>query len=275
MNRIVELFNEIRIYDCPEFEKIRIGRQSDGGYVVLRELCGLSKNIYSYGVGNDVSFELAFLDRWPRVKVELFDPTIDGLPASHKQFTFHKYGAGARYAPPDGIPHNTFMKMDVEWNEWDALLKLSDLSLLRFSQMVIEFHVLNVEPRDGMSPYFNNLYKCVAGDINQHLFDIYSSVMRRLNRFFVCHHIHANNSLQPITLGGLRFPPLLETSWVRKDLVQNTRRFSGTLPVAGLDFPNKTDRPDILGWYPIINGDDDVERAIEANQAGYPCAFQG
>ena len=46
--------------------------------------------LYSYGIIDDVSFELDFLDKNPNCFVKLFDHTIDFLPENHKNFCFIK-----------------------------------------------------------------------------------------------------------------------------------------------------------------------------------------
>ena len=76
-------------------------------------------------------------------------------------------------------------------------------------------------------------------------------MLRRLNEFFFLFHIHANNSLPKVNLGGQTFPPLLELSWVRKDLARYRRVTQEKYPIKGIDYPNKNDRPDIEKVYPF------------------------
>ena len=130
-----------------------------------------------------------------------------------------------------------------------------DEELLKFGQMLIEFHLVHVQTPDNLSPYFSNFYDNVYERVNQDLFGMYLGVMQRLNNWFYVFHIHANNSLPLANADGYYFPPLLELSFVRKDLVKTHKPTKDNFPIQGLDQPNKTNRPDILDYYPLSTGD--------------------
>jgi len=248
MSYIDRFFDQIVIHDC-DLTKIRIGPKGDGGYVALEELCAKTDTLFSFGIGDDVRFELDFVNRFPNVNVILFDPTIDALPETHERFTFYKQGIAGGHEKPLGIPRraHSILKVDVEWNEWDALINIPLLALLNYNQLIIEFHIVHAEPREGLSPYFEGFYRDIFNkDINERLFRMYYAALKRLSEYFYIFHAHPNNSLPSVTCGGYIFPPLVELSFVRKDLVNIIVTPSvSTFPVKGLDFPNKIDRPDI------------------------------
>jgi hypothetical protein len=249
---IEQFLKEIEVHDCPGLTKVRLGNEHDGGYVVLNEPLDLVPVLYSFGVGNDVGFEIDFVKRFPEARVELFDPTIQGLPENHGQFRFHKKGIPAHGNQGWGeIPHNSLLKIDVEGAEWKSIASMAPEILSAFSQMVVEFHILHVEPRNGLSPYFHGLYSSLTARINTGLFSKYQKTLAKINVVFWCYHIHANNSLPLATLAGYTFPPLLEMSFIRKDLAGEVRPAVDNFLVPGLDAPNKTDRPDIGSFYPF------------------------
>jgi FkbM family methyltransferase len=70
-----------------------------GGWTIVPEGLGSSSTVYSFGVGNDVSFDLALIQRFG-CKVHGFDPSppvarwivTQNLPAN---YAFHGYGLGA------------------------------------------------------------------------------------------------------------------------------------------------------------------------------------
>lgn len=244
MDNIKNFLAEIKkVYDCG-YTKVRFGNQYDGGYIVLDELCDVTDFIYSAGVGEDVSFELGFVTNNAHTKVKLFDPTIYHSPIIHDNFEFFK----SKIDQTKEIYRNSILKMDIEWDEWETLKLFSDGTLQKFNQILIEFHVVHTEPKKGLSPYFNKFYKGVYAQINEVLFETYYETIKRLNQYFYIYHIHANNSLPEITIGEYKFPPLLELSFVRKDLVREAIKIKTKYPIQGLDFPNKADRPDILGF---------------------------
>jgi hypothetical protein len=248
MNHIRELVQQIKIYDCLEFTKIRIGNKNDGGYIALREICEKTKNVYSFGIGDDVGFELDFAKQWSQARFNLFDPTIKKLPVEHPRFKFLKCGT---FNPDESMAKDALLKMDVEYNEWDMISNVTDNQLLCFSQILIEVHIVHAEPRANLTEYFHGFYQGVLNQINNNLFKKYSNILKRLCKYFYIFHAHANNSLKTITADSYKIPPLLELSLVRKDLVSTVTETQCKFPVDGLDFPNKTDRGDILNWWPI------------------------
>jgi hypothetical protein len=259
MNNVQEFINNLRMFDCLDLNKLRIGNNHDGGYVTLKEICAGTKTVYSFGIGDDIGFELDFAYRFPGTDIMAFDPTIEKLPEGGDSFNFFKLGimewinyASSSRNPTIAIENNSLLKIDVEWNEWDAILALTDQDLVRFSQILMELHIVHAEPRANLTEYFHNFYQGIFDEINNNLFAKYAEVMQRLTEHFYIFHMHPNNSLQQIQIGGYSIPPLLELSLVRKDLiVSNIIETQSQLPIEGLDFPNKPDRGDIMGWYPI------------------------
>lgn len=247
MGAVRKFLEEVKIWDCG-VTKGRLGNNSDGGYVVAMENLALANDLYSFGIGNDVGFELDFLRIFPRARANLFDPTIQALPSAHDRFVFQPGEIDAK-APDGGLPTNiapnSILKMDVEWAEWEALLEMP-LHQLGFSQVIIEFHILHMEPRSGLTPYFNKVYQALADRQNRGLFELYDRSMIWINTWYRCFHIHANNSLPMVEVGGYKFPPLLEMSFLRNDLAgSGIGPAIGPFPEPGLDFPNKVDRPDV------------------------------
>jgi len=63
----------------PKFEakKIRLGKNYDGGYVVSKKAVLNSKNLISFGVYDDWSFENDFIKKNNKINIFLFDGTIN------------------------------------------------------------------------------------------------------------------------------------------------------------------------------------------------------
>lgn len=251
---IKRLLDSIKVHDC-ELSKMRIGNRNDGGYVVLREICKDHTNaIYSFGIGDDISFEEDFTRAFnSSIPVRLYDPTIDKAPESEFSFEFYKQGVGADYPVPKDFKQDSLLKMDIEWHEWKALTDLPARELAKFSQILIELHVIPVKglAEGNYTTYFKQFHESVQSELNMRLFACYKEVIDKLKEFFYIYHIHANNSLPKVEAEGIEFPPLIELSLVRKDLVENVKETESTFPIEGLDFPNKTDRDDICYVYPL------------------------
>ena len=251
---IERFLSDIKVYDL-SITKGRLGNEGDGGYVVAMEHLALANDLYSFGIGNDVGFELDFLRLFPKAKAHLFDPTIAKPPCRHERIGFERRGIDSRVlygGLPWGIEPDSILKIDVEWAEWEALLEMP-FNRLQFSQIIIEFHILHLEARSGLTPYFTGLYRSLVNRQNDKLFHLYGDAMVWLNNWYRCFHVHVNNSLPMVKIGGYEFPPLLEMSFLRSDLAGNDiKPASGPFPVPGLDFANKKDRPDVVNWFPLI-----------------------
>ena len=81
------------VYNSP-YNKIRLGKLYDGGYV----FCDIPDIIYDHfisgGISNDISFECDLLNLYPNIHCDAFDGTVNGLPYPCDQITFHKLNVG-------------------------------------------------------------------------------------------------------------------------------------------------------------------------------------
>ena len=246
-----KFMNALRVYDVTNATKVRIGNQNDGGYVVLQELCEKTPVVYTFGVANDVGFEADWLQRYPKSRVKCHDPFIDELPQKHKRMSFAKYGIGSRWKSLKDVVPDSLLKMDIEGDEWSAFSNFEPDEIKKFSQIVCEFHVMHIPDRTDLSLYFCSMYDNFYEKINEDCFELYLGTFEFLYNWFKIVHIHANNSLPTIFVDGYRFPPLMEITLARTDLGLKFKPTAENFPISGLDFPNKTNRADILDYYPF------------------------
>lgn len=237
--------NEMVVHNT-NLTRVRVGNEGDGGYIILKEACEKVKSACCIGIGDDIGFEVDFVRLFPNIQMKLLDPFINGLPQEHDRFSFDK-----RHAMYFDVEDDCLLKIDMEWDEWDFLDMLTDHTLRKPVMIIGEFHIVYVEPDVGLTPYFYGFYKRIFKAINSSLFESYCSILTRLNKYFYCFHIHANNSLPIMTMGDYSIPPLLEFGFVRKGVAESVGKSIGPFPVPGLDFPNKKDRADIVNYYPF------------------------
>lgn len=237
MSTVFEILAKLTPWDVDR-PKVRIGRQRDGGYVLLEPLLP-HQAMLSFGIGRDVSFELAMAERGHRVF--LFDHTVAAPPASHDRFVFFREGISAsaegegpllplaRHMDRPGLSGaDLILKMDVEGHEWDALA-CADAGLLeRFQQITLEVHRLKHLSLPG--------FRKKAG-----------SVLDKLNEQFTLFHVHANNACGVSLADGFVVPELLELSYVKTASV--ARRPSSTCYPTEIDFPNVLAARDINLWF--------------------------
>tara|TARA_B100001250_G_scaffold364604_1_gene344793 strand:- start:76 stop:843 length:768 start_codon:yes stop_codon:yes gene_type:complete len=241
------------IFDT-EYTKVRVGDKKDGGYVVLDEVSNYSEKLYSYGVETNTSFESDFCDRYDCDAI-LFDHTVDGPEKQDERFTFVKQGL-SHVTTDDcdtlhnhlllyGNPERKTLKMDIEWCEWNIFRHMPHDVLIDFDQILCEFHLIPMNYMDKHSPYFTGFHKDVYSKVNKMLFRRYSLILQRLQEEYYIFHVHINNSIPCNYVGTEEIPPLVELSMVNKSLVDNPILCVDKFPIEGLDYPNKTDRPDI------------------------------
>lgn len=203
---------------------LRIGSDSDGGYLVPDDLDGIHE-LFSPGVAETASFEADLADRG--ITPFLADYSVAAPPASASQFDFTKRFIGTRdddmymrlvdwVASKSRSEGDLILQMDIEGAEWPVLLDLDEAMLQRFRILVIEFHDLDllfVPP----------------------VFALYRAVFDRLLRHFVIVHIHPNNAGPVERVDDLEIPTIMEFTLIRRDRV--TERH----PVSGM--PNPLDAP--------------------------------
>lgn len=224
--------------------KLRIGGESDGGYVLLDRLRP-EQPVLSYGVGLDSSFDFDLARRGHRVF--MFDHTVKGprgrLP---KGCVFIREGVAAKADHKKRLDtvlahlrryrlasrRDVILKMDIEGGEWDIIAALPDKALDAFEQIVVEFHWLENLKRDSFTAQVR-------------------AALQRLNERFTLCHVHAN------VYGGMRrpagvvLPNVLEATYVRTDVISRTA--NRTFYPTEYDHANRPGSKDIvLSMYPFV-----------------------
>lgn len=218
---------------------IRVGGDSDGGYLIPDDLEGVTA-CFSPGVSTIAHFEEDLAARG--IKCFLADASVDMPPVIGHLFDFERKFLGPR---PGGDfitleewvdrkapgQSDMILQMDIEGAEYRVILATCREILQRFRIVVIEFHNLaSIYDRMGL--------------------DLVSLTFSRLLEDFDIVHIHPNNRIRPVTFKQFETPPLLEFTFLRKDRV-TSRRPHAAFPHP-LDRKNVVKRPDLdlpSCWY--------------------------
>ena len=215
------------------FDKIRIGRKADGGYVYVNDFSGVGAAV-SLGIENEVSWDLDIAQR--NIPVYQFDHTIDKAPVPNPLLTFHKLRVAPVDAPGeislDSIARRylahcerAVLKMDIEGEEWNVFNATSRATLEKFSQIACEFHWLEHAADARASTFF-------------------LQVLTKMRSVFEVVHVHGNNSHPFVNIGNLMLPELLEVTFVNRrhyQFEETNERFP-----TQLDYPNIPQIPDML-----------------------------
>lgn len=193
---------------------VRLGKENDGGYVVLKSSLTNYKNLISFGIAGDISFEKDF-QKINNCNVFCFDPSIDSLPEEIPNTYFFKLGIDSsinqnyvnieKVMQLSGIDRSCkiFMKMDIEGYEWNILNDKSSFEIIKnFDQIVIELHLKYLL---GKSKYLMPL------ELIKRLL-----ILKKLKKHFNFFNINANNVCGYINFSTFIFPEVIEVSMINK-----------------------------------------------------------
>lgn len=232
---ISEVHTLTKIHDIitPGVEKIRVGRDYDGGYVMAKPY-SREKIAYSFGINRDVSWDMQMASEG--YQIYQYDHTITRLPEQNEAFHWRKLGLTGMgetkslktlktLIRENGHENESGMvlKMDIEGYEWDVFLNADADTLEQFDQITVEFHnLLSIDMA------------------NKHL-----QVFRKLAESFVAIHVHANNYGMVYYCGDLLMPMSLELTFVKSDLFEVAS--SETAFPTFLDRPNDGHADNMIG----------------------------
>jgi hypothetical protein len=234
------------LYKSP-FDKIRVGKHNDGGYVISN-LPDSYDAFISGGIDNDISFEEHLLQLHQSLICYAFDGSISNLPHHNNRIRFYKKNLGEinnhaltnlhEYIEPY---HNIFMKIDIEGHEFRIMPTIIENNLMiKIKQLVIEIH----SPSDIQ--LFPDYFKGLSDINNDKMFDLFN----KFNKTHTLVHFHANNGCKLTQIDGIDVPHVFELTYIRNDYVTEKIRNIEPLPTV-LDMKNSLSKPDyILKGFP-------------------------
>ena len=243
-----ELHKLLHISKVDGFDLIRIGRDYDGGYIMLNDFQdgGIA---YSFGIFDDVSWDKAMASRG--YNIFMYDHTIEKLPEENPRFHWSQIGIADGILQDERLKtleyliaqnhheheKNMILKMDVEGAEWGFLENVSSEMLSQFSQLLFEFHGVN----DA------GTYKRVL------------EVLRKINKTHQLIHLHGQNIGQYTSVGNKTFCNQIEVSYALREKYKFIDDYDVNLPLS-IDMPARKNIPEaVLGmWNRDINPDDKI-----------------
>ncbi len=272
------LLQALQVYDAPHHRKNRLGRDFDGGYVILD---GFEYGkLYSYGVADDVSFELDFVEHHP-VLVQLYDFSIDELPALHPMFKFYKEGVRGEWRLEKAwifyLGYSLARLIPLKTGYWRTVLrkfirrswKYTSCKTLQnqlqrnqdqhrddlFLKMDVEGS--EYEVFKAMSDRTLNCFKQIVIEVHGLEGDEYVTMaekiafFRRLNQSFFLVHAHANNFRPIHEVAGHLIPSVIELTYVRKELIPGVRPSETYFPGSLDRACNPVEKDHVLDFYPF------------------------
>jgi hypothetical protein len=208
------------------YNKIRIGRKNDGGYIFLNDFKNI-KIAYSFGINYEISFEKELADR--NIDIYMYDHTINILPFENSKFHWKKIGLCGIKSTDQNMQNmktlteliqenghlkedNMILKMDIEGYEWEVFQSLPFNIFRLFKFIVVEFHF-----EDSEIEYYN--------------------ILKRILITHKIFHIHCNNCGEMINLKGFKMCQALEVSFIQKQGYKFIKD-NNIYPIEGLDYKN-------------------------------------
>lgn len=220
-----------------EYDLIRLGDDGDGGYLIPNDLDGIN-HCFSAGVGHTCEFEKQLLEKF-NIMSTMIDPIINKNLKINNKIKFIKKKVSG-FEGDDTVSINNFinksgeyiLKIDIEGEEYENLIAISQDKLSKARILIIEFHHL----RELRSNFFYNLFNKIINKI--------------LQNFVVC-HTHINNGGKVKYLNSIKVPDIIEMTFINKRRLNNQIKEFAETPNP-LDRKILKDKPEIYidkRWY--------------------------
>jgi hypothetical protein len=245
--------------------KIRAGKLKDGGYVIEESSLKNIDVIYSYGVGWDISFEKALLQKVNKT-CRIFDPTIGISSFSNHTYIRNKgyyylfkyFIATALWKPyiylhkaigyklkfySEGLANKKEDHYDSFQNH---ITRFKDNNRKIFLKIDIDGGEYKIFKDANFIAALKNVVQLAVEfhNVKENLSElkyIIESISDKLSLI----HIHGNNWGGTFEYGGKQVPNVLELTFIANDYLTKKQFDTEDYPIAGLDFPNKPSLPDI------------------------------
>lgn len=216
----------LKIYKAPH-GLIRVGRNNDGGYVIA---AGFNYDYYiGCGVCDDISFDEELVRTHNIPGGLLIDGTLEEWPEVDESLMLHKINKNVSYSGRGGSTNlsketepftNVFLKMDIEGSEREWAITVSDQTLIKYAQIVVEIHELNCR-RDAWE------------------------ALRNIIKYHTIVHIHGNNNAPTFKLHKRKIPNTIEVTLLRNNLLGPKIQDNTPRPL-DIDMPNNPEFEDIM-----------------------------
>lgn len=244
---------------------LRLGRKEDGGYVIDKNIVNKVKNLVTFGMANEFSFELDLLNINNKVRIYIFDHTVRHsfylkkifksfrrlLKLRHDfksfLFTFFDYFKFLNFIYNKRVKFFCLKIVDIKKDKIEItpgqvfrnLLSYNSNVLLKIDIEGDEYKIIK-----QILSFHNNIDLILIEFHNiKKKKQMFLQSIDSLNRFFYTIHIHGNNHS---CLGNDGFPDVVELTLINKKKYVFNNTTIKNYPLKNLDFPNNPYKKDIM-----------------------------
>lgn len=250
------MIEQLKLYH-PGLQKIRLGNPCDGGYVCASQAVCLSSAIFTYGVGEDISFEIDYV-KLTNKKAFCFDPFKGAyIPPdfAKKIFHFPEGLSGTKKENTDNFLSHYNKYFDLHWDEENE--KFLEKVLLKIDVEGCEYEFIEATNFEIVSKITTGLMIEFHNLNDKKTRDTFFQCMTKINEYFYLCHAHGNNNdnnfdyfekrpaknINEYYIERYSIPNTLELSFINKELLTNPRVDTNSYPCSFLDRPNNILKP--------------------------------
>ena len=220
-----------------DVELVRLGTNSDGGYVIPKLALQESTAVFSLGLGDDWSFEEAWANTKQQDLIYVYDGEIDYNLWTPLHFELYRQFFGYRATH---IAHNV-SRMPGDWSFEQAIAPLTGFRL--FAKIDIEgCEYQIIEEINNAANTITGMVIEFHGTTGRQAF---CNAVQALQEKFDIVHIHGNNS-SPLSYD--QFPEVIEISFLNKNLCSTTTKRTDVY-IPGVDFPNNSGADEYMLYF--------------------------
>ena len=243
---------------------VRLGREAEGGYIVSKEIARNCNSLISFGMGPDWSFELDFIKINPKIKIYMYDYTVNIKPYVKEVWKYFRrfitfrgkfdylsirMGYLNKYLDffklkninffPERITSKIINKIDSDIDKVFSRLESNEEVILKSDIEGSEFEII-----DGIAKYSERIKMLVFEfhwlDRNEKVF---LDSVKKLQKYFEIIHIHGNNHCKKLDTG---LPITLEMTLINKKYTPTVKEFNTNFPLKNLDYSNNPYKEDLI-----------------------------
>ena len=246
---------------------LRLGRKSDGGYIVDFDIMKKCNTLILFGMGSDWSFELDYIRKNDNSSIHIYDYTVSASPYIKEILKYFRRFITLRQS------YAAFLERIKYFYKYKRFLDLrnvkfyrekitgkiqsnSETDIKRVFKRVdkkevilkcdiegMEYNIIDqiLEYKDQIEMFIVEFHRIDKNEKN------FLESIKKIKNYFHIIHIHGNNHYSE-NIDGL--PVILEITFLKKKYIKAEKiEYSKKFPIQGLDYPCNSYKEDLAFYF--------------------------